>query len=133
MTTEHDTTEQGGKVQEGHIMNGETLYEEARSGRRGLEAIRRAEAGQEGDDTPAMLRTIGDVTYILDTGGMLWITEKDTGEGAGYQEPVKLSPQETSRLFRFFLPIALEQLLDWGKLLDSGKEDDQAREAEQAE
>ncbi len=132
MTTEHDTTEQSGRAQEGHIMNGETLYEEARSGRRGLEAIRRAEAGQEGDDTPAMLRTIGDVTYILDTGGMLWITEANPGEGAPYQEPVKIPPQGVARLFRFFLPIALEQLLDWGKLIQ-GKEVDQAREAEQAE
>ncbi len=103
-------------------------YEEARNGRSGLEAIRRAEAGNEGDGTPAMIRTIGDFTYALETGGMLWIMEKDAGEGAGYHEPVKVSPQETARLFRFFMPIALEQLLDWGKLLDSGREHDQARE-----
>ena len=65
-------------------MDTNARHDATRSGRLGLEAIRRAEAGQEGDDTPALLRTIGDFTYILDTGGMLWIMEKDTGEGAGY-------------------------------------------------
>ncbi len=103
-------------------MNGETLHEEARSGRYGLEAIRRAEAGDEGDGLPAMMRTIGGFTYVLDTDGMLWVMEKDTGEGAPYKEPVKLSPQETARLFRFFLPIALEQLLDYGKAYDEARE-----------
>ena len=104
----------------------EALHETARSGRLGLEAIRGAEAGQEGDGTPVMLRTFGAFSYCLDTTGMLWIME-DKGDNA-FHEPVKLSPQETARLFRFFMPIALEQLLDWGKLLDSGKEYDQARE-----
>ncbi len=127
MTTTNDTTEQAGTVQEDQTMDANTLYEEARSGRRGLEAIRRAEAGQEGDDTPAMIRTIGDFTYALDRSGMLWVMEKDTGGDAPYKEPVKVAPQETARLFRFFMPIALEQLLDWGK------EVDQAREAKPAE
>ncbi len=127
MTTQHDTTEQGGTVQEGHTMDANTLYEEARSGRRGLEAIRRAEAGDEGDGTPVMMRTVGDFTYVLEHGGMLWVMEKDTGEAAPYKEPVKVSPQEVARLFRFFMPIALEQLLDWGR------EVDQARETKPAE
>ena len=127
MTTTNDTAEQAGKIQEDHTRDGETLYEEARSGRLGLEAIRRAEAGDEGDGTPAMIRTIRGFCYCLDTTGMLWIME-ERGEDAGYHEPVKLSPQETARLFRFFMPLALEQLLDWGKMLDSGKEVDQARE-----
>ena len=121
MTTEHDTTEQGGKGLEDCTMDGETLHEEARSGRLGLEAIRRAEAGQEGDGTPVMLRTIRGFSYCLDTTGMLWIME-ERGEDAGYHEPVKLSPQETARLFRFFMPIALEQLLDWGKEYDQARE-----------
>ena len=104
----------------------EALYETTRGGRLGLEAIRRAEAGQEGEGTPAMFRTFGNVTYALDTNGMLWIVEEQ-GEGAGYQEPVKLSPQETARLFRIFTPIALEQLLDYGR------EYDKVREAKPAE
>ena len=124
MTTTNDTAEQTGKY---HTMDGETLHETARGGRLGLEAIRRAEAGDEGDGTPVMFRTFGNLTYALEAGGMPWIVE-ERGEGAGYQEPIKLSPQETARLFRFFMPLALEQLLDWGKLLDSGKEYDQARE-----
>jgi hypothetical protein len=53
---------------------------------------------------------------------MLWIMDADTGEGAPYKEPVKVSPQETARLFRFFMPIALEQLLDWGRAYDQAKE-----------
>ena len=120
MTTEHDTTEQGGKVQKDHTMDGETLHETARSGRLGLEAIRRAEAGDEGDGTPVMLRTFGAFSYCLDTTGMLWIME-DKGDDA-YHEPVKVSPQETARLFRFFMPIALEQLLDYGREYDQAKE-----------
>ncbi len=131
MTTTNDTTEQAGTIQEGHTMDGETLHETATSGRLGLEAIRRAEAGQEGDRTPVMLRTVGAFSYCLDTTGMLWIMEHK-GDNA-FHEPVKLSPQETARLFRFFLPIALEQIRDWGKLLDSGKEYDKARETESAE
>ncbi len=107
-------------------MNANTLYEEARSGRYGLEAIRRAEAGDEGDGLPAMMRTIGDFTYALETGGTLWVMEKDTGEGAPYKEPVKVSPQEVARLFRFFLPIALEQLLDYGRAYDEAKAAEQA-------
>ncbi len=111
-------------------MDANTLYEEARSGRYGLEAIRRAEAGDEGDGLPAMMRTIGGFTYVLENGGMLWVMEKDTGEGAPYKEPVKLSPQETARLFRFFLPIALEQLLDYGRAYDEAKAAEQAPDLE---
>jgi hypothetical protein len=122
MTTTDDTTEQGGTVQEDHTMDANTLHETARSGRYGLEAIRRAEAGDEGDGLPAMMRTIGGFTYALETGGTLWIMEKDPGEGALYKEPVKVSPQETARLFRFFMPIALEQLLDYGKDYDKARE-----------
>ncbi len=102
-------------------MDANTLYEEARSGRLGLEAIRRAEAGDEGDGTPVMLRTIRGFSYCLDTTGMLWIME-ERGDDAGYHEPVKVSPQETARLFRFFMPIALEQLLDWGREYDKARE-----------
>ena len=133
MTTKHDTTEQVEKIREDRTMEmewvhqtAERLHEQARSGRLELEAIRRAEAGDEGDGTPAMIRTIRGFTYALETGGALWIVEEQ-GEGAPYHEPIKLPPQETARLFRFFMPIALEQLLDYGR------EHDQAREAEQAE
>ncbi len=101
-------------------MNGETLHKEATSGRRGLEAIRRAEAGDEGDGTPVMFRTFGNLTYVLETGGTLWIVEK-RGEGAPYHEPVKIPPQGVARLFRFFLPIALEQLLDYGREYDKAR------------
>ena len=103
-------------------MDTNARHDETRSGRLGLEAIRRAEAGDAGDGRPVMARTVGDFTYILEHGGMLWITEKDTGEGATYQEPVKLPPQEVARLFRFFMPIALEQLIDWGRAYDKAKE-----------
>ena len=106
-------------------MNGDTLHETARSGRYGLEAIRRAEAGDEGDGTPTMMRTFGTFTYVLETGGKLWIVE-EKGEGAGHQEPVILSAAETARLFRFFLPIALEQILDYGKAYDEAKAAEQA-------
>ena len=115
MTTTNDTTGAG-----------DTLHEETRSGRYGLEAIWRAEAGDEGDGLPAMMRTIGGFTYALETGGTLWIMEKDPGEGALYKEPVKVSPQETARLFRFFMPIALEQLLDYGKAYDEAKAAEQS-------
>ncbi len=113
-------------------MNGETLHETANSGRYGLEAIRRAEAGDEGDGLPAMMRTIGGFTYALETGGTLWVMEKDTGEGALYKESVKLSPQEVARLFRFFMPIALEQLLDYGRAYDEAKAAEQSADAEQS-
>ena len=78
-------------------MNGNTVHEEARSERLGLEAIRRAEVGQEGDGTPVMFRTFGNLTYVLETGGTLWIVEK-RGEGVPYHEPVKIPPQGVARL-----------------------------------
>ncbi len=91
MTIEHDTTEQAGKIQEDRTMDANTLHEQARSERLGLEAIRRAEAGDEGDGTPVRFRTFGNLTYVLETRGTLWIVEK-RGEGAPYHEPVKIPP-----------------------------------------
>src|SRR3712207_1880903 len=98
----------------------EKLQEMAASlkdGRRGLDVIRRVEAGGQGGDGTITLAKYGEslLVSLLDT-GELWLMDNVEAMRM-LAEARKFSPQEAVALYRFFWDIALAEIITFALTL----------------
>ena len=89
MTTEHDTTEQGGTVQEGHTMATDTRHDEPRT-----LAVPR-------------MHQIGGVTLFLGRTGALILDERE-----GRRPLVRLTPREAHAVLTFLRLPGVAELIE---------------------